>query len=119
MARKATRWLLCTEKGHFKEYLVFSDGSCEYGTIGKKRTRYEYGTEYAANDMARKKLYPPGTKVPYRELTEGEHKEFMEGYAILCDPERALTAVRFVSANESKITEVAQAAKVSKRQLLL
>ncbi len=76
MARQAKRWLICTEGGHFKEYLVFSDGSCEYGTIGKKRTRHNYGSMYSANDMARQKLSPPKSKIAYRELTADEYKEF-------------------------------------------
>lgn len=116
MSRKATRWLICTEAGHFKEYLVFSDGTCEYGTIGKTRTQHSYGSVYAANRKADQKVNPPASKTPYRELTKKEYDEFMEGYAILCDPARALSAVRFVSQNETQITE---AAKKGKRQLML
>jgi hypothetical protein len=80
---KPVRILICTEAGHFKQWILYSDGRAEYGAIGKKQTPKQYSLS-EGHMKADDKLNARRPTGQYAEYTKQEYDQFIKGYKILC-----------------------------------
>jgi len=81
---KPDRILICTEAGHFKQWILYSDGHAEWGAIGKKQQSIQY-TITQGRIKASEKLASRRPTGQYKEYTQKEYDQFMKGYQILCE----------------------------------
>lgn len=105
MSKRAERILICTEEGHFKQWILYSDGSVEYGAIGKKQQKVKYNLR-TGHDKADQKLRSNRSTGQYKELTQQQYEKFMHGYELLCK-----YGTIAVSALESMVPQMEEAAE--------